>query len=112
MSEPIRPALTSQEWEGCRSGPVHVETINDEVHVVVRDPDDSLVSVSGRDELCALIALANDALPDDEARKLTRTDIVLLRTLAEPIDAERPGGIRLLGLTALLHDKLVALVRH
>jgi hypothetical protein len=112
MNDPIRPALTSEEWEGRRSGPVHVEIINDEVHVVVRDPDDSLVSVSGTDELCALIALANDALPDDEARKLTRTDVVLLRILADQIDAERPGGIRLLGLTASLHDKLVALVRH
>ena len=112
MSDPIRPALTSEEWDRRQSGPVHVEIIDDEVHVVVRDPDDSLVSVSGRDEICALIALANDALPDDDSRKLTRTDVVLLQILADQIDARGPAGMRLLGLTTSLHDKLVAFVRH
>lgn len=112
MSEHVRPALTPQEWEKRRSGPVHVDIVDDEMHVVVRDPDNSLVSISGTDDICALIALANDALPDDEARKLTRTDIVLLQILADQIDAQRTGGMRLLRLTAALQNKLAALVRH
>jgi hypothetical protein len=67
----IAPALEPEEWQHRRSGAVSVERVGDETHVVVRDPNGEVVSVSGPAEVFALMALANDALPDGDPRKIT-----------------------------------------
>jgi hypothetical protein len=75
----IAPALSLEEWERRTTDSVSVERVGDEVQVVVHDPDDQLVSVSGPYELFGLIALANDALPDGDMRKITPHIVELLR---------------------------------
>ena len=110
MADEIRPALTSTEWNERRSGPVSINVLNDETHLVVRDPDNEVVSVSGSDELHALIALANDALPEDDRRKLTRRDIAVLGIIVDHIDRSAANGERLAALAEELFAKLAALV--
>jgi hypothetical protein len=48
-------------------------------------PDGDVVSVTGGDSLFALMALADDALPNEDDRKLTVTDVAVLRILMELI---------------------------
>ena len=110
MADEIRPALTATEWRERRSGPVSIDVLNDETHLVLRDPDNDVVSVSGPDELHALIALANDALPDDDRRKLTRRDVAVLGIIIDHIDRSAANGERLCSLAEELFAKLVALV--
>ena len=110
MTDEIRPALTAAEWTERRSGPVSIDLLNDETHLVVRDPDNDVVSVSGLDELHALVALANDALPDTDRRKLTRRDVAVLGIVIDHIDRTAPNGERLATLAQELFAKLAALV--
>lgn len=110
MTKLIQPALTDAEWHHHRSGCVHIDVVDDEIHVVVTDPDDDVVSVSGASQLFALIALANDALPNDDPRKVCRTDLSILSVLIDRLDREHEGDARLLPLAAALHDKLAALL--
>jgi hypothetical protein len=58
---------------------VSLDHVDGETHVVVTDPDGELVSVSGSEEVFALMALANDALPDGDPRKITREHLLALR---------------------------------
>src|SRR5204863_4130807 len=81
-TQKIAPALAPQEWRERRCGAVSVCHVESEVHVVVRDPDDQLVSVSAPEELFALIALANDALPHDDPRKITLEKVRTLEAIA------------------------------
>ncbi len=74
----IAPALEPEEWKHRRCGPVSLDQVDGETHVVVTDPDGELVSVSGPAEVFALMALANDALPDGDPRKICRTWIELI----------------------------------
>jgi hypothetical protein len=89
----ITPAPQPEEWARRRSGTISIDRIADEVHVVVHDPDDQLVSVSGPDELFAHIALANHALPDDDARKITTGLAFNLRVAAEAVRQGHFGGL-------------------
>lgn len=72
MQIEIAPALEEQEWKDLRCGCIAIDQVGDETHIVVTDPDGEVVSVSGPQELFALIALANAALPDGDPRKITR----------------------------------------
>jgi len=74
----IAPALAANEWKDRRCGAVSVHDVDEETHVVLTDPDGEMVSVSGPAEVFALIALANDALPDGDPRKITRETVRLL----------------------------------
>src|SRR2546423_13737691 len=67
MSGPIRPALQNEEWQQRRSGPVSVDTLGDETHLSC-DPDGDVVSVSGVDDIFAVVALTNDTLPNEDRR--------------------------------------------
>jgi hypothetical protein len=78
----IAPALEPEEWRHRRCGAVSLDRVDAETHVVVRDPDGEIVSVSGPAEVFALMALANAALPDGDPRKITRELTQQLR--AEP----------------------------
>ena len=62
-----------------------LDHVDGETHVVVTDPDGELVSVSGSAEVFALMALANDALPDGDPRKVTREKVQLLADLTTDI---------------------------
>lgn len=75
----IAPALRPDEWQ--ERSFAYVDQVGDETHVVVEDPDGEVVSVSGPDEVFSLMALANDALPDGDPRKLTHAKAQLLRDL-------------------------------
>lgn len=77
----IAPALEPEEWKHRRCGAVSLDHVDGETHVVVTDPDGELVSVSGPNEVFALMALANDALPDGDPRKITRETVRLLESL-------------------------------
>src|SRR5947207_13079121 len=74
----IAPALEPDEWKHRRCG-VSIDRVDGETHVVVTDSDGELVSVSGPEEVFALMALANDARPDADPRDFTHADLVLLR---------------------------------
>ena len=105
----IRSALTPEQWKQRQAGAVAIEVIDNEVNVVVRDPDNDVVSVSGADELGALLALANYALADSDRRKFTPADLAILKVLTEQIDTKAIGGLSLLSLAEALRDKLAAL---
>ena len=77
----IAPALEPKEWAQRKCGLLSMNSVADEVHVIVRDPDDQVVSVSGPEELFALMALANNALPDGDPRKITAMKVRLLRDI-------------------------------
>ena len=93
MPHGIPPALAPDEWERRRSGAVAIDQIGDEVHVVVTDPDGQLVSVSDPDEIFALIALANDALPEDDPRKITKGLAFDLRVAVEALRTAQFAGL-------------------
>ena len=106
----MRPALSPAEWNRRRSGAVCLDVIDHETHVIVADPDLQLVSVTGPNELHALAALANDALPVHDPRKLTWTDLAILGIIVDRIDRTKPYTGRLLELTQSLYAKISALL--
>jgi len=67
----IRPALEPGEWKERRSGPISLDVGDTFDYVVIEGPSGETVTVSGADEIFALISLANDALPLDDPRKIT-----------------------------------------
>jgi hypothetical protein len=71
MSDLIRPALEPGEWKERRSGPISLDVGDTFDYVVIEGPSGETVTVSGADEIFALISLANDALPLDDPRKIT-----------------------------------------
>ncbi|HEY2377283.1 MAG TPA: hypothetical protein VGH98_15005 [Gemmatimonadaceae bacterium] len=106
----MRPALTPDEWCHRRSGTVFLDIVDDETHIVVADPDEQLVSVTGPNELHALAALANDALPPSDPRKLTGTDLAVLSILVDRLDRSLPYTNRLVALADALNAKISALL--
>ena len=90
----IGPALKTQEWRERRCGAVSIDHVFDETHVVVRDPDGEVVSVSGPEETFALMALANDALPNGDPRKLTAGDLEWFRRLADDTEMYEAHSLR------------------
>jgi hypothetical protein len=76
----IAPALEPEEWQDLHCGSVAIDQVGDETHIVVTDPDGEVVSISGPQEIFALIALANSALPNGDPRKITHELSQRLRT--------------------------------
>ena len=72
MAFEIAAALEPEEWQHFRCGGIAIDQVGDETHIVLTDPDGEVVSISGPQELFALVALANSALPDGDPRKITR----------------------------------------
>lgn len=110
MITTMRPALTPDEWCIRRSGPVFLDVIDEETHIIVADPDEQVVSVTGPNELHALAALANDALPPSDPRKITGTDLAVLSILLDRLDRSLPNTHRLLALSDALYAKISALL--
>ena len=109
MPEQIPAALTPQQWKEGRIGCLSLGVVDDELHVVVRDPDDGLVSITGADDLWALIALANEALPHTDLRKVAMRDVAVIRVLAESCP-DTAGGRRLRALAEALSNKIASLL--
>lgn len=108
---PIKPALTPSQWARRRCGAVSVEMADGATHVALRGPDGNAVTVSNDDEIVALIALANDALSDDDERKLCRTDLAVLSVVVDEYRIVRGHDRQILTYALLLHEKLSALLR-
>ena len=87
-----------------------LDVIDHEPHIVVADADLQIVSVTGPNELHALAALANDALPVHDSRKLTWTDLAVLDILVERLNRTQPCTPRLLELSEALYAKISALL--
>jgi hypothetical protein len=82
MSIDIAPALTRDEWRDRRHGAISLDAVLHDEYVVIEEFDGTRATVSGPDELFALIALAFDALPDGDPRKPTRRWVQELRLAA------------------------------
>jgi hypothetical protein len=109
----IPPALTPDEWKRRAMGQrplveAELGTVgeNDEHTLYITDD----LNAFGADNLPGLIALANAALPDTDPRKITRHHVWIVRTLADHVDTQHPGGIRFrreaLELAAVLESYL------
>jgi len=85
MSEAIRPALEQGEWRERRSGPISLDVIDRNDYIVIEGPSGETVKVSGADEIFALISLANDALPEDDPRKITHGWLARIETIRDMI---------------------------
>jgi hypothetical protein len=83
MSEGIRPALEPAEWKVRRSGPISLDVVDRNDYIVIEGPGGETVKVSGTDEIFALISLANDALPDDDPRKITHGWLARIETIRD-----------------------------
>src|SRR5438309_7162924 len=94
MSEAIRPALEPGEWRERRSGPISLDVIDRNDYIAIEGPGGETVKVSGADEIFALISLANDALPDDDPRKITPGWLARIETIRDMIRdfADRGDG--------------------
>lgn len=94
MSEAIRPALEPGEWKDRRSGPISLDVINSAEYVVIEGPNGETVTVSGADEIFALISLANDALPPDDPRKITHNWLARVEAIRDMLIALASEGDR------------------
>ena len=83
MSESIRPALEPAEWKVRRSGPISLDVVDRNDYIVIEGPGGETVKVSGADEIFALISLANDALPEDDPRKITFGWLARIETIRD-----------------------------
>ena len=92
MSDELKPALSAEEWARIAI-PTPITAPGRSVRVEVVDaglligPREFI----GRDDVPALIALANAALPDDSPYKITRDDVTILDQLVCVI----PNGVGL-----------------
>lgn len=86
MAIEIAPALEPEEWAERRSGVVSLDAVFNSEYVVIQDADGDRVTVSGPNEIFALIALANDALPDGDPRKITHADVAELEKASGQIE--------------------------
>jgi len=112
----MRPALTPDQWSKRSTGVVSIHVSDEETQLVVRGPNDEATSVSGADHFWRLVALANDALPARDARKVTTEDVAALRLIAASIGGEETEGTgegqrrELLALAEALCAKIAALL--
>lgn len=79
MTDEIPPALTADEWAEIRT------------HPLPWGPSELIGEYASEGEYAKALALANAALPDGDLRKITREDVVKLRSIAADMRAERPA---------------------
>jgi hypothetical protein len=81
----ILPALGAQEWEERRHGAMYVVKDGGPPRLVMAEGG-HLATVSCADDLFAVIALANDALPDDDPRKITWALLTRVQAMSDVLD--------------------------
>lgn len=94
MNEAIRPALEPSQWKERRSGPISLDVIDSAEYVVIEGPNGETVTVSGVDEIFALISLANDALPRHDPRKITHSWLARVEAIRDMLIALASEGDR------------------
>ena len=85
MPDVIRPALEPEEWKQRRSGPISLDVIGSFDYVVIEGPQGETVTVTGTEEIFALISLANDALPEHDPRKITHSWLARVEAIRDMI---------------------------
>jgi hypothetical protein len=81
----ILPALAPNEWEERRRGRLYVVQDGGAPRLVL-DHGDHIATVSRADDLFAMIALANDALPEDDPRKITWALLTRVQAMSDVLD--------------------------
>jgi hypothetical protein len=105
MHSTIRPALEPEEWKQRRSGPISLDAIGSFDYVVIEGEHGEMVKVAGTDEIVALISLANDALPNDDPRKITMGWLARVEAIRDLItDLAGEGDPKLAPLRRQLAD--------
>jgi len=112
MEAEIVPALTRDEWQVQRKHFAAMTRVEEGVRLAARYDDGESVTVNGADNLWRLIAIANDALPNSDPRKITLEDVHLLNALAASMEVRDADLPRLLPLVDALCDKVRALCSH
>jgi hypothetical protein len=94
MSDPIQPALSAEEWAKNLNdrGGLEIQAFPEESSISIQDWGAMSGVTVGSEDLPALIALANAALPDSDPRKITREMVDGLRREADRAEyADRVG---------------------
>jgi hypothetical protein len=105
MHSAIRPALEPEEWKQRRSGPISLDAIGSFDYIVIEGEHGETVKVAGTDEIVALISLANDALPNDDPRKITMGWLARVEAIRDLItDLAGDGDPKLAPLRRQLAD--------
>jgi hypothetical protein len=84
----IRAALAADAWAQRRFRRLALETQNRASCLTAEAPTGEPVRISCAEELFALIALANAALPDSDPRKITFATVEVVQEQANTLDAE------------------------
>jgi hypothetical protein len=79
MPVDIAPALAATEWAERRAGSISLDAARPQQRLVLSPETGTDAAVSGSREIFALIALANQALPEDDSRKITAAKLDALR---------------------------------
>ena len=82
----ILPALGPEEWEARRHGAMYVVKDAGAPRLIMHDDGDHPATVSRADDLFAMIALANDALPDEDPRKITWALLTRVQAMSDVVD--------------------------
>ena len=81
----ILPALGPEEWEERRHGAMYVVKDAGAPRLVMT-AGDHVATVTRADDLFAVIALANDALPDHDPRKITWALLTRVQAMSDVLD--------------------------
>jgi hypothetical protein len=82
----ILPALDPNQWEARRRGRLYVIQDGAEPRLVM-DDGNHVVTVSRADDLFAVIALANDALPEQDPRKITWALLTRVQAMSDVLES-------------------------
>ena len=84
----VDAALAVDAWASRRFRGLALETLNRTACVTAEGPRGERVSISAAEELFALMALANAALPATDARKITASMVDAVQEQAEVLEAQ------------------------
>ena len=116
----VGAALAVDAWAARRFRGLALETQNRTSCVTAEGPRGERVSISSAEELFALIALANDALPGTDPRKITPSMVDSIRQQAESLEiqihalrtAARRLRLHVIGESHILDSEVDALLPH
>ena len=103
-------ALTRDEWQPQFWNVAVVTRVGDDVRVLLRCAGGESLALNGADNLWRLIAMANDALPNSDPRKITLEDVHVLHALVASIEVQDVDLRRLLPHVDALSEKFGALL--
>lgn len=90
MAKKIAPALSSEEWDAFSSSDEETATESLKARLGDLFGDAPLDSLRAQTGAAALVAIANDALNDNDPRKIKRFYVDRIRDAADTLD-DRPG---------------------